>query len=88
MGVKRPMRPRLSVFLIESGQGFASPVLPFAGKVERFPDKPGARPQTCQLFAQGSSQQSNGATCCPGDGWGRPQFKQPHLTRKGCTKLA
>jgi hypothetical protein len=25
-------------------QGFASPVPPFAGEVERFPDEPGARP--------------------------------------------
>ena len=28
------------------GQGCASPVPPFAGEVERFPDKPGARPLT------------------------------------------
>lgn len=28
------------------GKGFASPVPPFAGEVERFPDKPGARPLT------------------------------------------
>lgn len=38
--------------LIEEGQGFASPVPPFAGEVRRFPDEPGARPLTCQLSVQ------------------------------------
>ncbi|PRW95470.1 hypothetical protein C7A07_27015, partial [Pseudomonas fragi] len=50
-GVKRPLLPRRSVVLIGWGQGFASPVLPFAGKVDRFPDKPGARPLTFPFLA-------------------------------------
>lgn len=34
------------------GQVFAAPVLPFIREVKRFPDEPGARHLTCQLFAQ------------------------------------
>ena len=34
------------------GQVFAAPVLPFIREVKRFPDEPGARHLTCQLFVQ------------------------------------
>ena len=34
-----------------AGQVFAAPVLPFIREVKRFPDEPGARHLTCQLFA-------------------------------------
>lgn len=58
------------------GQGCASPVPPFAGEVERFPDEPGARPLTCQLSAQIIGPPRAGATRCPGAGWGTSEARQ------------
>ena len=49
-GVKLSPLPRRRVVLIGAGQGCASPVPPFAGSY--LTDEPGARPLTCQLFAQ------------------------------------
>jgi len=62
--------------LFVQGQGCASPVPPFAGEVKRFPDEPGARPLTCQLFAQIIGPARAGATCCPGAGWGTSGARQ------------
>ena len=40
------------------GQVFAAPVLPFIREVKRFPDEPGARHLTCQLFAQAGNDKA------------------------------
>jgi hypothetical protein len=67
------------------GQGCASPVPPFAGEVERFPDEPGARPLTCQLSAQIIGPPRAGATRCPGAGWGTSEARQtvePEVSRQ------
>lgn len=57
--------------LPEWGQGFASPVPPFAGEMKRFPDEPGARPLTqpaigqlvALLMAGGQAQRVSPAAC-------------------------
>lgn len=75
-GVKLSPLPRRRVVLIGAGQGCAPPVPPFDGEVGRFPDKPGARPLTCQLFAQIIGPPRAGATGCPGAGWGTSGARQ------------
>lgn len=51
-GGRAPPTTSQRVFGSVLGQVFAAPVLPFIREVKRFPDEPGARHLTCQLFAQ------------------------------------
>lgn len=59
------------------GQVFAAPVLPFIREVKRFPDEPGARHLTCQLFAQAGNDNAplGGALLVLAGGLGRPSAR-------------